>query len=371
MARNGSLRVRLISTAGLGQSGSMRAYADTLLHALARHAPDIEAELCELDPYPASGNWPRRLQTLFLPLKARWLRRRPPDVWHVLDGSRAHLADALGPKPVVVTVHDIIPWLQDAGRFDGVPRLSSAARWWWKGNARSTRRAARVVCVSEASRRDVCSAFGVAPDKCDVVPHALNLSMDRLLATDSSKMAIGSVLHVGNNGFYKNRQGVLRIFSLMPDRPDLRLTMAGPRPTPALLEHARMLGISHRVDWLVDPGSEQLGACYRGAAALLFPSLYEGFGWPVLEAMAYGLPVIASNAGSLPEVLGDEHLCFASDDEIGMARAFENILTDPVVREQAIERGLARAKQFSETAFATRMRDAYFKASESSRRRGS
>ena len=91
------LRVALVSTAALGQPGSMRAYADTLVQALARHAPEIELDLIELDPMPKHGVWSRRLQTVLMPARA-WLQRsRAPDLWHVLDGSRAYVAGALGP----------------------------------------------------------------------------------------------------------------------------------------------------------------------------------------------------------------------------------------------------------------------------------
>lgn len=343
----------------------MRLYADTLLQALGRHVPDVSAELVELDPYPASNRWRNRLQTLMLPWKARSLTRSPPDVWHVLDGSRAHFAGALGAKPVVVTVHDVIPCLQDAGRFAGVPRLGAAARWWWKGNARATRQAARVVCVSEASKRDACDAFGVDPGKCDVVPNVLNLKMANMLSAVPPRLAAGHVLHVGNNGFYKNRLGVLRVFAKLSADAKVRLTMAGPRPTSAMIEAARTLGISDRIDWMVDPSEEQLAGCYRGAAVLLFPSLYEGFGWPVLEAMAFGLPVVASNAGSLPEVVGDAAECFAPGDEAGMARDIDRLLVDAEARTIMIERGLARSRNFNEAAFAARMRDAYVRACES------
>jgi glycosyltransferase involved in cell wall biosynthesis len=338
------------------------------MQALGRYAPEIDVELTELDPFPALGTWHSRLQTLLLPLRARLRRREPTDLWHVLDGSRAQLASSLGPAPVVVTVHDIIPWLQDRGRFEGVPRLSMAARWLWRRNARSTKQATRIICVSEFSKRDVCEAFGVDSDRCDVVPHALNPDMKRrLLASAPVRSAAGGLLHVGNNGFYKNRQGVLHIFSRIPFRQGLRLTMAGPKPTSMLVQEAHALGISDRVDWLVDPSGEELAASYHAASALLFPSLYEGFGWPVLEAMAYGVPVVASNAGSLPEVLEGAAECFAPDDEVGMARAVENILTNPEMRDRLVAQGLARAAEFSEAAFAYRTRDSYLRATEAVR----
>ena len=123
------LRVALVSTAALARPGSMRAYAETLVQALAAHAPDIDPELVELDPEPLPSQWGQRLQTLLMPAMAWRQRKRAPDLWHVLDGSRAYVAPFLGPAPVLVTVHDIIPWLQAEGRFPGSPPVGPGARW--------------------------------------------------------------------------------------------------------------------------------------------------------------------------------------------------------------------------------------------------
>ena len=363
------LRVALVSTAALGQPGSMRAYADTLVQALSRHAPEIELDLIELDPMPKHGLWSRRIQTVLMPARAWMQRARAPDLWHVLDGSRAYVSRALGTAPVVVTVHDVIPWLQANGRFPGAPVLGAAARGLWRANIQAMKHSAQLVCVSECTARDAQRESGIAAEKSLVVPLTLRPAMvDRARAPSDAVRNEGLVLHVGNNGFYKNREGVLRIFAKLDPRVAQRLLMAGPAPTGDLLRRAHELGLSDRIEWSYNPDDDALASHYRRASVLLFPSLYEGFGWPVLEAMSFGLPVVASNAGSLPEVGGDAVACLPLDDEPGFVSAVEQILRSPEAATAAAARGLARAQNFSSAGFASGIQVAYSRAMETGRR---
>jgi glycosyltransferase involved in cell wall biosynthesis len=356
----GRLRVALVSTAALDSPGSMRAYADTLLSALAEHAPDIAPELVELDPMPANGVWGRRLQTLMLPARARLLRRLAPDLWHVLDGSRAYVARALGPAPTIVTVHDIIPWLQANGRFPGAPPQGAAASALWRANGREFRRARRLACVSASTARDVHGEFGCLPERTQVVPLPLRPGMAaRAEVPNSTARNAGVVLHVGNNGFYKNREAVLRIFSKLDGGIAHRLVLAGSRPSEGLQRLASELAIADRIEWRVDPGDVALAKLYQSASVLLHPSLYEGFGWPVLEAMAFGLPVVVSDAGSLREVVGDAAVCLPPEDETGLAAAVSRLLSSPELAAASSRLGLDRACASTSKEFACRMRKAY------------
>lgn len=344
----------------------MRAYADTLIDALANNSPDIETELIELDPEPSSSRWGRRLQTALLPARAWQQRARAPDVWHVLDGSRAYIARALNSAPVVLTVHDIIPWLQANGRFPGAPAVGVAARYLWQGNGQVLRQAAELVCDSACTARDLQQMFGIAAETCRVVPLAVRPTMATLARQRlDAPRSDGIVLHVGNNGFYKNRALVLRIFARVDATLAQRLVMAGPEPTLALRRLADELQVSDRVEWLLDPDDYVLADYYRRAAVLLFPSLYEGFGWPVLEAMAFGLPVVASDAGSLAEVVGNSAECIPPEDEDRFVRTVAELLRSPQAAEAAAMRGIVRAREFSSEVFAKRMRETYLRAIES------
>lgn len=359
-SRGRAFKVGLLSTAALDSPGSMRAYVAALQQALSRHAPQVELDLIELEPAAPRSRWRRASRMATLPVRARTQRRQVPDLWHVLDGSSAALASMLDSAPVVVTVHDIIPCLQAGGAFAGAPRPGLASRWWWRGNARVFRRARTLVCDSANTAHDLQRAFGIAPSKCPIVPLPLRPGIAELASVPvQSDRVRGTVLHVGNAGFYKNRAGVLRIFARCAPALATKLWMAGPAPDQTLLNLAAALGIADRVEWIPDPEDSSLAARLRSASVLLFPSLYEGYGWPVLEAMAFGLPVVASDAGSLAELVGDAAAVFKPLDEAGMAAAVEHLLGSEDAARAAAERGRARASEFDEARFAREMVAAY------------
>jgi glycosyltransferase involved in cell wall biosynthesis len=343
----------------------MLAYTQTLAHALALYAPDIDARVLHIGSAASEGNWARRAQTLMLLVRAWKQRGFEPDVWHILDGSRAYIAPMLGPAPAVVTAHDVIPWLQSEGCFHGAPRTGSAAKWLWRCNARQFRAAARLVCVSASTERDVRRCFNVDAARTAVVPLVLRPTLLPFLAdAGKSTRKPGQVLHVGNNSFYKARADVLRIYARIGSAQAGSLVMIGPEPTPELSELARSLKIADRLQWISDPDDAQLAGHYHQASVMLFPSRYEGFGWPVLEAMAFGLPVICSNRGSLPEVAGPDGVCIDPDDHPAFAFAASAVLADSAVAECASLRGQRWAETFAERRFAVAMRDVYWAATD-------
>ena len=355
-----TLRVAMVSTAQVGIPGSMRVYADLLVQTLSRHAPEVEARLLELGPHPSAGAWGQRAATLALPWRARRSRGIKPDIWHVLDGSRAYVAEGLRGAPVVITAHDIIPVLQQHGRFPGAPATGAAARWLWRRNAAALRRAEGVVCVSASTRDDLDREFGPGIQT-RVVPMPVR---PQLLAgvEPSLPRESGTLLHVGNNSFYKNRAQVLRIFAAMDRSLARRLVMIGAPPTPALRSLAHELGIVEMLAWIVDAGDAEVAGWYARASVLVFPSLYEGFGWPVLEAMAAGLPVVVSDRGSLPEVVADAAPCLDPQDCSGFVREVEYLLKNPEAHAKRSQAVRLRAQSFSIERFARETCAAYLAA---------
>jgi glycosyltransferase involved in cell wall biosynthesis len=152
---------------------------------------------------------------------------------------------------------------------------------------------------------------------------------------------------VGNNGHYKNREGVLRIFSQIRKVRESRLVMAGAPLSPQMMRLVDELGLGECVDCVADVDDAALCELYRKASVLLFPSIYEGFGWPPLEAMACGCPVVCSSEASLPEVVGDAALMAPADDEGQLATLCLSVLTDTVLAESLIEKGRKHARQFT------------------------
>src|SRR5437660_2834276 len=166
------------------------------------------------------------------------------------------------------------------------------------------------------------------------------------------------VLHVGSNLRRKNRDGALRIFASCKGKWNARLVFVGDLLSPELLSLAESLGISDRVTQVPDASDESLEALYNRAIALLYPSRFEGFGWPVIEAQACGCPVVCSNAGPLPEVAGDAGLFHDPDDEAGFAVDLLR-LRDPAQRAIWSEKSLRNAERFSTSQMISHYIDIY------------
>jgi glycosyltransferase involved in cell wall biosynthesis len=137
------------------------------------------------------------------------------------------------------------------------------------------------------------------------------------------------------------------------------LVLAGPAPGAAMSRRLASSSVGRYVRICHNPSDEQLRQLYSDAALLLFPSLYEGFGWPVLEAMACGCPVVCSNTASLPEVVGDLALMAAPDDVEGLAACCARILTDASLSEQMAAKGQQHAAGFSLERFGGQLMEAY------------
>ena len=355
------LRVQLVSTATADSPGSMLAYGGELVAAFAEYVPDVELRTTWLARRVSRSASGRRLQMVAFVGKA--MAAKPDcDLWHVLDGSRAFLGTALRKRPVLITAHDFIPLLADCGEFAGVLRQGLAARFVWRMNLRSLSRADWVVADSESTARDLHRLATVREERCSVVKLPVRGSLLRHRGTEGeTNREEGLVLHVGNDAFYKNRGQVLRIFARLDRGSARRLVMIGPRLDPELQRLSRELGIAELISCKEGVNDEEVASWYARASLMLFPSLYEGYGWPVIEAMAFGLPVLASERGSLPELLGP---CApgippgATDQWVARAEA---LLKSAPAREELGARCRAHAETFSRRRFAEEMRWAYLK----------
>lgn len=352
-------RTVLLDTAPAGQRGSMSRYADLVQSAL---GADIAARIRVALPAKVFDCIGLRLGTW---VQHAWrltagrliLARQHADVFHVVDGSHAYIAAPLDPARCVVTCHDLIPRLQADGTIPGY-RPGPAAKWVMERSMQVLARARHVVADSENTRRDAIRLAGVRPDHSSVVPVALAPDWFRDGAGTRRESGPPVILHIGNSAAYKNRSGVLRVFASVRRMVDARLLLVGPRDS-GLQNMGERLGASDFMEWREFVPEGELKGLYRSAALLLFPSLYEGFGWPVLEAMACGCPVVCSNAASLPEVAGKAALMAAPGDESALARHCVELLTNPVTRERLRHAGLERASRFTTGRMAEGLRKAY------------
>ena len=297
------------------------------------------------------------------------LRRRvralgPDWVVQICDHSNAMYVPAAGSAghPVLVTCHDmgaVRGALGEPTDCPASPMGQRLQRWI----VRSLGRADLIACVSSATRRDA-ERLVRRPDgsrlATRLVLNGLNapfrrLDLDeadtRLAAVPELRDGRPFVLNVGSSLRRKNRDAVLRIFARVAARwPHGRLVFAGEPLPEDLVNLAAKLGVAERVVQLVGPSGPVLEALYNRAFALLFPSRFEGFGWPVIEAQACGCPVLCSDAGALGEVAGEGAFVRAAADEEAFAQEWLRLASDEAARGAWIEAGLRNVARFGTEA---------------------
>jgi glycosyltransferase involved in cell wall biosynthesis len=270
-------------------------------------------------------------------------------------------------KRLVLTVHDVIPLL--------LPQTVSAAyRWQFRvWLARSIRVADRIICVSERTRLDLQSRYPAASEKTVVVPHGVD-HVDRVPPPDSAGEAFLQKLALpGNFILYAGSLDARKNVGLLLDAVG-RLKAKG-RPVTTVVVGQKWFGAEvaeRRTAEAVSDGCDVRALDYldeslfyavmRRATLFVFPSLYEGFGLPPLEAMRLGVPVVCSSGGALPEVCGDAALLVAPDDAEGLANALHRLLDSPDERRMRISAGRRRAAAFTWDATAKQTIEVYRQA---------
>jgi glycosyltransferase involved in cell wall biosynthesis len=275
-------------------------------------------------------------------------------------GSGCHLLHGLGnlspsapPAPFVLTVHDVsyrhFPESQPLGH-----------RWFMRLRSPGVaRRADRVIVPSRNTAREVMEHFGVSEQRLRLVHYGPGNAFRPVTDADRLEEVMGRyglsgtpyVISVCRGYVHKNLAGLLRAFARLRGRGDdrVRLVLVGERYQSGhgLDRLARELGVSESVVFPGFVSQDDLNALYSGATVFAFPSLSEGFGLPVLEAMACGVPVVASGASAVPEAVGDAGLVADARDPEAFAAALARVLEEPKLRDELRARGLARVKEFS------------------------
>ena len=288
------------------------------------------------------------------------------DVVHICDQANSLYLPWLKGKPNVVTCHDMLAIRSALGEIPQNPTRWSGRvfqRWILSG----LRQAQRVVCVSEQTRVEFLRVANLPQERVAVTPNALNYQFRPMEPEEAGKLlrVLGLaderpfLLHIGGNEWYKNREGVLRIFHhlvRLPGYEKHRLVMAGKPWTLGMRNYVEEMGLVGRIKNLVEVSNEHLRALYSMAEALIFPSLQEGFGWPILEAQACGCLVVTTNRPPMTEVGGDTAVYIDPTDEVVAARIVAESLKD----QQALRKsGFLNVKRFSRNAMITGYLNAY------------
>ncbi len=359
------MKVLLVGNYPFDGSTSMHIWSQALLRELRQL--HVDAEL--ISPQPrfgkikpsvhGVGKWLGYIDRFVIFPRALVSAAAEADIVHLCDHGAAMYAPMIRRKikgmPVVVTCHDMIAVRSARGELPGL-RSSLFGKILQRWICHGLKHATRVACVSRATFEDTRRILQADENLC-VILNGLNYPY-QLLARDEVEWRLAVlttirapfVLHLGSNTAYKNREGVLRVFAKAAAETDLQLVMAGEALNQKLVCLARELQIEGRIVQVVKPDVALIEALYNHAVCLLFPSRYEGFGWPPIEAQACGCPVVASDIPPLVEVLGQSAILKPVEDEAGMADAIRRLNSDQEFREQLRQSGFVNVRKRFQTA---------------------
>jgi glycosyltransferase involved in cell wall biosynthesis len=336
-------------TAGTGT------YAARLLEQLTK-TPNLQMEVMNGCPVVGDSRVSRALQVAG---NLMWTHACLPIVLCKSDADLLHapafVAPIASPCPVVITIHDISYLLYP----------SHFARWWVAYLRTvmppAVQSAAAIICGSTSSKRDIVKAYGIAHDKVHVIAYGVDRERFRPGAALNEQWAKqigireGYILHVGTLSHRKNIPVLLHAIARLRDRGvwnHCQLVLAGSQNTSLkggqeVFEAIREFDLSANVVLTGHIPDEYIPGLYAHASMLIMPSLYEGFGFPILEAMAAGIPVVCSNTSSLPEVGGDAALYFPPHHPDALAGAMENLMKNPSLVAQIRRQGFEWVRQFT------------------------
>ncbi|MFC2015316.1 glycosyltransferase family 4 protein [Chloroflexota bacterium] len=292
-------------------------------------------------------------------LQPRALRRAGVDLLH----GMALVGPMAASCPFVVTIHDL-SFIRYPQNFQGLKR-----RYLQTLTKLSVRRARRVIAISENTKRDIVQYYGIEPTKVDMIHYGLDsmfqpLPPEQIERFRSEKgLPPSFVLFVGTLEPRKNVARLIKAYAQLPqDRPPLVLVGGKGWLYDEIFAGVRSVGLDDEVLFAGYVPADQLPYWYNAADLFVYPSLYEGFGLPPLEAMACGTPVITSSVSSLPEVVGRAGLLVDPVDTEALAAAMLRALGDPDGRAEMAAAGLARAQSFSWQDAARRTVETYRRA---------
>jgi glycosyltransferase involved in cell wall biosynthesis len=342
---------------------SIQVYADRLVQGLRATAPGLEIAEMRLPAW----SWPtlslptpygRRasLHTLGLYL-SRWiryplaLRKLQADLYHILDNSYGHLAFFLDPRRTVVTSHGGTPSSWRQWNPEG------PAMWVFDLAFKGMLRANHVIAVSEYAKQELLAEADYPPDAVHVVSHGIDPIFhplpgdsrarwrEKLLPSSDDSYLL---LHIGHSAPRKNLEVLYQALAILcKQRQPVDLVRVGGIPSPSQARLIENLSIASAITHVPYVPNQKLPSYYAAADVFVFPSLYEGFGIPLIEAMACGTPVICSDRAPFDEVCGEAAYFVDTGSPEALAQAIREVLVNPALAEDLRRRGLKRAERFT------------------------
>ncbi|WP_036477640.1 glycosyltransferase family 1 protein [Myxosarcina sp. GI1] len=363
-----------------GNAISMDVYADNLISQLKKIRSNWE--FIEIAPQ----SWSNKIENSWHsgnPVKKYYERfwRYPQvvcqqnvDLFHIIDHTDGHIAYWLkkSGKPILITCHDLVQFvypeiLKDQSRL---PALSMAS---WRYSVGGMKVANRIIAVSENTAKDVSKMLNIESQKITVVSNGVDPqfrvlsgdSIERLRQQYSNSPKEICLLNVGSTHQRKNILTILKVLETLRERDILaRLWKVGSDFTVEQKKYICEHHLESQINFLGQPDKKMLIALYNAADTLLAPSLYEGFGLTILEAMACGTPVITSNVSSLPEVGANAAILLSPLDVNAIVESICFLKYDLLYRQSLIDSGLIRASLFTWLNTAKKMTSIYENLSE-------
>lgn len=295
------------------------------------------------------------------------LRRQRARLFHIVDQGLTWYATFLPRVRRLATVSDLIAYLTCRGKLPFGPLPARRRPLVWE-SARQIRQMDHLISVSAYTADCLVRELEIPAARITVVHHHVDPCFSPLPAGERRRArerwfpaAEYAIIHVGSASAYKNRIGALRAFAvLLAQVPEARMFLVHGPPQGEELKFLEEAGCAGAVRFLPPLSRPQLREFFGAADALIFPSVSEGFGWPPLEAMACGCPVVSTTPASLREVVGDAALTVDDPHDCrALAAALASVLKDPGTARDLRERGLARAQQFAPSRVLAQMAEVY------------
>ena len=362
------MRIGIDVTSAITQGGGIGRYTRELVRALVATDQENEYRFFSAKPIakpPVENPVPQASNTSYhpSPLNERWLYRLwyraqlpIPVQWTMGKLDLFHSPDFVLPPtsgkiPTLLTVHDLsFVFFPDVYPKPLVAYLNKVV-------PRSVKKASHILADSQATKEDLIRVYGVTEDKITVLYSGADKRFQPV--TDGSKIrAVRQkhnlvntpyILSVGTVQPRKNYQMLIRAFAPVAQHHPHNLIISGGKGWlyDEMMAEVEKQGLNGRVHFIGFVDDEDLPTLYSEATLFVMPSIYEGFGIPILEAMGCGTPVISSNVSSLPEVTGDASVLLPPDNQLAWTEAIENLLQNPAQREALVKLGFAQTKKFS------------------------
>lgn len=274
----------------------------------------------------------------------KWLQKNSIDIYHASRNMGVPLFPSIS---IVVTIHDVIPIVFPKQYLGNI-----LERLYYKISLRlSVNNSKKIITVSEFTKKELINFYGIEANKIIVVPNGYNNSFRRIYNRDllqaikeKYKLDEKFILSIGGSEYRKNMQRLIHVYQKHFSGTYKLIVIGGKwRNTDLPGKYAS----DKNIRFLTNIPEEDLIAIYNMAEVFVFPSFYEGFGIPVLEGMACGVPVVTSNVSSMPEVGGEAAIYFDPFNEEDMAVKIDKVLQDETLRKTMIAKGLERVKEYS------------------------